>query len=118
MILILYFSKTFLMLYIYILALFFIDIVIHLIENISNSLSFSSSSSFGKKTISILGIIEIIQATDYIIPCQHLSQLVGHIGICLNIYCQNRLKKFWKFAQRSVATFNALVQYLKPQEVF
>lgn len=82
------------MLYNYILALFFIDIVIHLIENISNSLSFSSSSSFGKKTIGILDIIEIIQATNYIILCQHLSQLVGNIGICLNIYCQNRLKKF------------------------
>ena len=44
----------------YILAPSFIDTVMHLIEDTSDSLSSSSSSFSDKKAISILSIIEII----------------------------------------------------------
>ena len=82
----------------HILAPFFIDIVMHLIEDVSDS-SLSSSSSFSdEEVISILGIMEIIQATRYIIPCQHLSRSAGNIDIYLNIYRRNRPKEFGKFA--------------------
>ena len=51
----------------HVLAPSFIDSVMHLIEDISDSLSFFSSSSSNEKAINILDIMEIIQITRYII---------------------------------------------------
>lgn len=57
----------------HVLAPFFTDTIMHFIEDTSDSLSSSSSSFFDEEVISILGIMEIIQATCYIMPRQHLS---------------------------------------------
>ena len=56
----------------HILAPSFINIIKHLIKDISNSLSSSLFSFSNKKAISILSIMKIIQAICYIMPCQHL----------------------------------------------
>lgn len=53
----------------HVLTPFFIDTIMYLVKDISDSSLSSSFFSSDKKAINILGIIEIIQATRYIIPC-------------------------------------------------
>lgn len=51
-------------------------------------------------------------------PRQILSRSGENLDICLNVYRYNRPKEFRKFARMNPSTFNALMQYLEPQEVF